>query len=305
MTHVRAPGKMVLTGAYAVLRGAPALVVAVSRGAIAASGTTAPASREVVAALGMANGPAVDTCELFDGDRKLGLGASAAGLVATLGVLAVESGDDLARSDVRHSIFARARAAHAQAQKGGSGIDVAASVYGGTLSYRLEGDVAIVGPRALPEGVRFAAYASQTFARTTDLRERVDALRGRDPELDSRVFATLSSASRTAHAACVANDGAGFLASARAFGKALEALGRAADAPIVSAPDAALARLAEASGSAFFPSGAGGGDVAVLLFSRASQPSENFDDAARRAGMVPLGIVEDPDGVRTLTPLSD
>lgn len=296
---------MVLTGAYAVLRGAPALVVAVSRGAIVASGTQAPASREVVAGLGTANAPAADASELFDGDRKLGLGASAAVLVATLGVLAAERGDDLARSDVRHAIFTRARAAHAQAQQGGSGIDVAASVYGGTLSYRLEGDGAIVGPRPLPEGVTFAAYASQTCARTTDLRERVDALRGRDPGLDSRVFAALSAASRTAHDACMANDTVGFLASARAFGEALAALGRAADAPIVSSADAALARLAEASGSAFFPSGAGGGDVSVCLFSRASFATEEFNDAARRAGMVPLGIVEDPDGVRILTSLSD
>jgi mevalonate kinase len=103
----------------------------------------------------------------------------------------------------------------------------------------------------------------------------------------------------------MANDAVGFLASARAFGEALAALGRAADAPIVSSADAALARLAEASGSAFFPSGAGGGDVSVCLFSRASFATEEFNDAARRAGMVPLGIVEDPDGVRILASLSD
>ena len=46
----RAPGKVVLTGAYAVLHGAPALVAAVSRGAVANGARSAPPSREVEAA---------------------------------------------------------------------------------------------------------------------------------------------------------------------------------------------------------------------------------------------------------------
>ena len=191
-TRVLAPGKMVLTGAYAVLRGAPAIVVAVSRGAIAEAGTSAPPSREVRAALGDGPAPAVDTSALFDGERKLGLGASAAGLVATLGLLAHQRGADVTSPAVRREIFVASRAAHAAAQSGGSGVDVAASVYGGTLAYRIEGDEARVEPCALPAGVSFRAYASATFARTTDLRAKVSSLTARDPMQDARIFGALA-----------------------------------------------------------------------------------------------------------------
>ena len=67
--RVFAPGKMVLTGAYAVLRGAPAISVAVSRGAYAIAGSRGTASREVAAAIGEDPAPEVDTSALFDGDR--------------------------------------------------------------------------------------------------------------------------------------------------------------------------------------------------------------------------------------------
>lgn len=298
LPDVFAPGKMVLTGAYAVLRGAPALVVAVSRGAFASSTATSDPGREVLAALGAGPSPKVDVSALFDGDRKLGLGASAAALVATLAVVARRQGRDLLSSEVRRDLFERARAAHALAQQGGSGIDVAASVYGGTLEYQLVEDEALVVPRTLPEGIAFRAYASSTFARTTDLRKRVDALRTNNPVQDAQIFAVLADASRLAVGTCRTNDPAGFLGAARAFGEGLAELGRAADAPIVSPAEVELARLAASTGGAFFPSGAGGGDISVRLFLRSEAPSENFDAAARRNGMVPLDLHEDPGGVR-------
>lgn len=296
--RVFAPGKMVLTGAYAVLRGAPAISVAVSRGAYAIAGSRGPASREVAAAIGEEPAPKVDTSALFDGDRKLGLGASAAGLVATLGLLAHDIGQDLSRPDVRASLFARARAAHGQAQQGGSGVDVATAVHGGTIAYRLSGTDAEITPCPLPQSIVVHAYASSTCARTTLLRAKVDALRTRDPVQDARVFDILSTASLEAHAACLANDAEGFLAASRAFGEALAALGRAAEAPLVSPAEVELARLAGSFGEAFFPSGAGGGDVAVRLLRRGSTSTDVFEAAARRAGWVPLDLGPDTRGVR-------
>ena len=298
--RVLAPGKMVLTGAYAVLRGAPALVVAVSRGAIAEAGTSAPPSREVRAALGDGPAPAVDTSALFDGERKLGLGASAAGLVATLGLLAHQRGADVTSPAVRREIFVASRAAHAAAQSGGSGVDVAASVYGGTLAYRIEGDEARVEPCALPAGVSFRAYASATFARTTDLRAKVSSLTARDPMQDARIFGALAEASSEAYGACLVGDAVRFFAAARAFGRALHSLGVAADANIVDAADLHLADIAAEMGGAYFPSGAGGGDVAVHLV----PPSVSFDaldEAAVARGKIPLDLTRDPEGVRVVS----
>lgn len=299
-TRVIAPGKMVLTGAYAVLRGAPALVVAVTRGAVAHDGAEVPASREVVAALGTALGPPVDASALFDGDRKLGLGASAAALVATLGLRAHARGEDLAAPAVRDAIFSAARLAHAAAQSGGSGIDVAASVYGGVLGYRLDRDGAPrIAARSLPNGVSLRAYASAVSARTTDLRARVDALAARDSVQDARVFGALAEASREADEAVVTGSASGFFAAGRAFFAALSALSEAASAPIVDDVDRALARLAAEGGGTYFPSGAGGGDVAVHLFPN-PEAVPSFDAAARALGRVPLDLAIDPRGVRVV-----
>jgi phosphomevalonate kinase len=299
--EVFAPGKMVLTGAYAVLRGAPALVVAVSRGAIATDAREAPATPEVAAALGVATAPALDLRALFEGDRKLGLGASAAGLVATLGLCAALRGERLDDASARDALFRAALAAHRAAQGGGSGVDVAASVYGGVLEYTLEGSSASpeVTPTALPPGVTLAAYAAGASARTSDLRRLVDGLCQRSPERAGQLFDALGRASFEARDACRARAADAFLASARAFASALAALGAAAEAPIVSAADRALAALAAGAGGAFFPSGAGGGDVAVLLASR-PEAADAFDAQALGHGYTRLSLSLDARGLRTL-----
>jgi phosphomevalonate kinase len=294
---VFAPGKMVLTGAYAVLRGHPSVVVAVSRGAVADDARRARSSREVRAALGTDDAPEVDTRALYEGSRKLGLGASAAVLVSTLGLRAHAQGKDLADRDVRRALFLEGRRAHEKAQAGGSGVDVAASVYGGALVYRLDehGEGHVTETR-LPENVGFHAYAARTSARTTELRAVVDRLRTERPVEDARLFEALGAASRAAAEACLGGDASAFVAASIAFGESLSALGRAADAPIFSMADEELARLARSSGSAFHPSGAGGGDVAVLLGTK----TPTFDAEAVRLGYEPLPLTVDPGGVRAL-----
>src|SRR6185436_10440568 len=90
----RAPGKVVLSGAYAVLEGAPAIVTAVDR-YVTADTAKKPSlvTPEVRAALGDARAPGFDASALRKGDQKLGLGSSAAILVASLGaVTAAERG---------------------------------------------------------------------------------------------------------------------------------------------------------------------------------------------------------------------
>lgn len=299
----RAPGKVVLTGAYAVLHGAPALVAAVSRGAVANGARTAPPSREVAAALGPGPAPVVDVHELFEGDRKLGLGASAAALVATLGVLALDQGDDVSQLSVKNEIFSKARAAHARAQAGGSGVDVAASVFGGTLAYTLAAGGPTIVPVDLP-GISVTVYASGTFARTTELRAQVDAFADRSPEVHARLLASLGDASERAYAACRAADRSAFLEAARAFAEVLGELGEASSAPIFGPHETALRRLASDLGHAFFPSGAGGGDVSVLLAPEGADTAA-FDAEARARGLTPLAVAIDPHGVRAASPSTD
>ncbi|MCX5743511.1 MAG: phosphomevalonate kinase, partial [Proteobacteria bacterium] len=129
--HASAPGKLIISGEYAVLDGAPALVLAVNRRVVARlvgePSTAAPSPFLAAVAAELARRgrvmPAivVDSSALYDGAMKLGLGSSAAVTVAAT-ALAIASADPA-------RVFPIALAAHqaAQAARGaaGSGADVA------------------------------------------------------------------------------------------------------------------------------------------------------------------------------------
>jgi len=131
-----APGKLILTGEYAVLDGAPAIVIAVDRRAVARSGVSPRGSSpfllavaDEIAARRGAGDPAahaalaisVDSTAFYDASTpgplaavqlgaartKLGLGSSAAVTVAAT-ALALGTAD-------RHDILEIALAAHARA----------------------------------------------------------------------------------------------------------------------------------------------------------------------------------------------
>ena len=136
-----APGKIVISGAYAVLEGAPAIASAVDRFVVAdTAGVAARPTPEVLAALGGAPAPAFDASALFSGDKKLGLGASAAILVASLAARAVAERGPLSDLELATAVFPNALRAHALAQGGGSGVDVAAAAFGGTIVFRRGGE---------------------------------------------------------------------------------------------------------------------------------------------------------------------
>jgi len=286
-----APGKLVITGAYVVLEGAPAIVCAVDRYAHAED-REGPTTREVSAALDPA--PAIDTSALEDAGQKLGLGSSAAALVAALGLRHAQAGDDLSSESVRKKIFERAREVHALIQNGGSGVDVAAATYGGVLHYTI-GSVEAV---KLPKDVAITAFFSGTSARTSVLRERVDALKARDPNEHGARMTLLREIAKGALRAVRSNDAVAFVAAVASTGEGLTALGVAADAPIVPPAFVDLGARAKSEGAAFIPSGAGGGDVGVFV---GPAPSTAFIAAAQNLGMKLLSLAVEKRGVHVST----
>jgi phosphomevalonate kinase len=267
VTRARAPGKIVLSGAYAVLSGAPAIVSAVSRFVTADTSREATfVTDEVRAALTKEErAPWFDASDLREGDRKLGLGSSAAILVASLFALEQERRPGRDRVQQLAAVQARALAAHHAAQGGGSGVDVAASTLGGTLVYR-------IGPSApshqsvkLPPELSVEVWTCPTSASTRELLAAVKALGERAPEQHATWLGAQTSAANAAALSVQRQDAAGFLAALRAQQRALSGLGLAAGVPIVTPELAELAPHAESEDGVLLPAGAGGGDIAIFV----------------------------------------
>lgn len=290
-----APGKLVLTGAYAVLEGAPAISVAVTRGAFADTSRTALSpTPEVAAALPEGSpAPHADASSMFIGARKLGLGASSAILVATLGALEADAGADLEDPTVRARLFERARDAHALAQSGGSGVDVATSVHGGVIQYTMG-----QAPRAvrLPEGLRVDVLACGTSARTSELRAQIDQLKVSNPVSHRACMGDLVTIANDAAHSIEVGDAVGFVDAHRRAARALDRLGRAAHVGIVPDHFEELEEIARLEGASFCVSGAGGGDVAARI--GLGPPSSDFLVRAHQLGLFVLDVALDQRGVR-------
>jgi len=237
-----APGKLILTGEYAVLDGAPALVVAVNRRVIARRHAGPKGSSPFLMSLAEeierrfgAGHPAsvaaleivVDSTPFYEGQHKLGLGSSAAVTVAAT-ALALSAGRSMPVIDTEE-VIAIASAAHASAQgpRGtrGSGADIASAVYGGVIAFQratpdrvawpsdaaasgnaIQIDAGVISGTAdrlrWPSGVTLLPFFTGTSADTPTLVAAVAAAREGNPAAVDAALAAIEKASRAAVQAC-------------------------------------------------------------------------------------------------------
>lgn len=295
-----APGKLVFSGAYSVLWGAEAIVLATDRSAIADSARGATHVSEEVA-LAVARGLIPRACHVdvsalrhFDAagsSRKIGLGSSSAILLATL----VAHNGEPTSDDQRRALFEAALALHREAQGGGSGIDVAASTFGGSLGFRLAAGAPVVRPRALPVGLVVRVFAAREAALTQSFLRSVRAFERDEP---ARFAALIGAAKDGAARAIDAAAPSELVSALSAQRDALAALGRAASVAIVTDDVAALIPIADEEAAFFGPSGAGGGDIA--FYCGASEPSGGFVAAASSRGYELLTCGVSQSGARLL-----
>lgn len=270
MSVVSAPGKLILLGDYAVLDGGLALVAAVDRRASGratppasgASGDTGAAAwrtpvvdaviaRAAVEGHALEGSLEIDTRAFFDASgKKMGLGSSAATAVVAAALVSGR-GDEAA--------LQIAIDGHRDASGGeGSGIDVAASFYGGVIAARRQpGPVAPLPTRL--KDLRLAVLFTKKSARTAEL---VQACRA-SPAWNDWIGVLCALADEGARA-WEKQDARAFLSVVQRYGRAMAGLGRAAKVDIVTEELDAIMRLAEEQGGAAKPSGAGGGDVAIV-----------------------------------------
>jgi len=294
--RARAPGKVVVLGEYAVLTGAPALVLAIDRAVqvdLEASdgacriATLAPEREErvfvppapsgvalvdlVLAREAAARQPppwraVLDSRAFFLAGRKLGIGSSAATLCAwamAYGRYCEAHGAPLSSAPTLDSLVALHRAFQGGR---GSGLDVAASLTGGLIRYQLAGDGRPhVSSVELPIGVAFAGIFAGKSASTADFVARFEAWRRVDPRRAAARVERLSALAGQGVEAAGAAAGAALLEAVSAYGAELAALGTAVGAEIVTPEHREIENVARECGVAYKVSGAGGGDLGLAM----------------------------------------
>ena len=319
-----APGKLFLTGEWAVLRNAPALVAAIDRRAVVdvalREGTGAVVVHSVAERSSIHLGPEaqlggdaaavaavlqflrpqggiegeiiVDSCAfLAEEGKKLGLGRSAATLAAVSVAVLAAFGER-----ARERVLTTALAANQLLQDGlGSGADVVAAIDGGIVEVRRWGEQLGVTARTLPAGVEVVAAWTGTSAPTAALLRRFEARMQHRSEEAHHAMRELKMAAEDAATAAARDDAPGFLHAADRAGRWIDELGLALDLPLVTPALRRLTELARRPDVAAKPSGAGGGDCGIA-FVRSPALAGAVRTAWRDAGFPPLDVSIDGKG---------
>lgn len=327
---VSAPGKLVVIGDFAVLDGAPARVVAMPQRArvrvtygpaalcwlrcppVQATWTACacsaqrslhwedPAASRRLSWLGelldeyrdtvaLPQTLEVDTADFHRADGgKLGLGSSAAIVVAIDHALQPGAHEPSAAS----ATLQRLIALHRRTQGGsGSGVDIAAALLGGTLSFRLTGGRANAALHPLPSDLQLCAVATPESVSTAKTLEALGQWQGTAPQ---RWHALRAELGRIAEQAEATADAGVFCAAITAYGRAMQRLESAAGLTLFGAAHQRLARIAASNGVAYKPSGAGG-DCGIAA---ADDPDRlvAFRQQAADTGFLPLDVAPQAPG---------
>lgn len=290
-TIASAPGKVVLAGEYAVLDGAPAICMAVDRRAratveahdqnwhrVVAPGFTSTEGRFVTPAGGiewLAGGDSyplfeqlwrevgaaptehtsytLDTEDFLDVESgtKIGIGSSAALAVALATSLCATIAPNIDAGQV-------ARVAHRKFQgNAGSGVDVACSLLGGLIEYRMDREEQT--QLDWPDGLAFALLWSGVPSSTAEKLRRLEINGAQRSRFD------LGEAAERMAIAWSSGSVRQILDGYQTYTDTLRVFSIDHDLGIFDAGHGALVDAAKEMGLTYKPCGAGGGDVGVVL----------------------------------------
>ncbi len=227
---------------------------------------------------------------------KLGLGSSAAVLVALVGALVTELHLRLPQD----ALLALCHAAHRRFQGGrGSGLDVATAVGGGVVCARASSASGPVeaSPYGWPDGLSILPIWSGVGASTRELLARFDRYRGDNPDEYRRHLARLKARSERACAAWAEGSVGDCLTAFAQYDEALRAFDQDARIGIGTAVHDDIRRLVEGQGAVYKTSGAGGGDFGLALTDSTDQ-LQAVRAACRKRG---LTVLDEPFAVAGLT----
>jgi len=313
-----APGKLVLSGEYAVLDGAAAISMAMDRRATVTivpcdgdchavlapgfndleSSFTSDSGElswqvggegfalfeQVWAAAGISSQKpmsfTLDTRAFRENGIKTGVGSSAALAVALSAAMSAISGADGA---------AVARRAHREFQGGsGSGVDIATSLAGGVIEYRIGDNTN--SHIAWPEGLCYAVLWSGVAADTRSKLEQLQQL----PAMAART--ALGDAAEQFAAVFREGSGPRIIDELSDYTNALRRFDAESGLGIFDAGHAHMVDAAAAHGAVYKPCGAGGGDAGIVL-AAGEDSLASFTDVAVALGFRRLDMNLDLQGV--------
>ncbi len=350
-----APGKLVLLGEYAVLEGAPSMVLAVDRRAEVTLSPKLPAKDVNLCAID-APGIISDTADFKlqqDGtldwqgvgsqvvnrlrpvahllralvsqglisvtqlpgftatlltlnffyrsqsgrSDKLGIGSSAALTVALAFALAEYAGFPLDRF-AREKWLGLLMRAHRAMQGGrGSGLDVAASMWGGVIRYSLRSGTPDVQRIAMPDDISLLFIWTGQGAATNAFLKAFQSWRDNRVAESTAMLRDMEDISASGLKAAEDNDAQILLETVAAYGAALRRLGKASGVDIYSAEHERMHEIALETGAIYKLCGAGGGDLGVAL-SNDPDILSRLHSKVEQAGFKTVGLHIDPQGVR-------
>ena len=304
---VFAPGSILLSGDYAVFDGGVAIAAAVNKGSAARWADTAHGSqsREVEWARNQAELRSSWRSGRVPKHLRLestlpGMNCSVAEVVATAGAVYGWHGFHVSDRQVRRlQIYPTAAGAYPYVGPNGSGVEIAASVYGGFVSFRSplrvlsrwdEGNETI-SELTPPDSLAIRVIHMNRRSRTEELFIGVLALFSHDSGTAEERLAVLREEAEQFAEAFSLGDTDEVIRCGIRYSKAMAALGHAAKAPIVDERLVTVADIAKELGGSAKPSNTMGQDVSVGFFDDESKAMQ-FEARCQERGfpVIPLSL---------------
>lgn len=295
------PGKLILLGEYAVLEGAPAIVAAVNKFAkieieesndnhcyISAPNlnlTDIKFQKEINESqkkqlnlflnlflfIQKKNKPlmpcniSIDTNDFYfeNSNQKLGLGSSAALTVGLIESIYKFNNFEIGN---QKELFEFSLQAHFEAQdKTGSGIDIAASSFGGVGIYsRTETNYSFKHVN-LPEDLYIIPIWTGSSTSTPQYVSKTNQLKKQNKIKYNKVMKELFDLSNQGCEYLLRNDSVNYMQIVDEYFLALDTLGKSAEIPIISDVHKKIAGIVKSCEGFYKPSGAGGSDIGIAF----------------------------------------
>lgn len=179
----------------------------------------------------------------------------------------------------------------------GSGLDIATSARGGALIFRMHSSAPRIAPVRLPESLQWCCVWSGRPADTAVLLRRMSTWQARAPASYGLLMRDLRLCAGAAIQAIKAGDVPALLQTITEYATGLRKLGDSSGVDIVTSEHQAIADCAAACGVVYKPCGAGGGDVGIAVSDDSGRLGA-FRTAITQAGFRQIELKLDRRGLR-------